>query len=733
MGRRIGLTLSDDHTARVIESGEVTVACVEIAAEGFFARPSPYLAWLGRKVPLAVRAPGLPQVSELSAAAARLAAVCAVAKSHLLTLPIASSATDGIKLPQPLSLPLDHGTSSALASLVTAIRTAGSGTILIEPVASPVRLTDAVDEPLLLASLCDDVGCRLLIDVTAVWEESLRHGFDARRWLGALPVDVVAAARIRTAPGLGDSGTPWALLDTLCARTSPSVVLLDAGPSASSARLADELDRLRAMPEIPRPIPRRARASLLRVTPPRIESDVPMDEVTPEPVEAPSDPPRLAEHVSLHVLDTAGVCFDAVRHELSLLNTTATFVWCLLEDGDDVLTVAGKYAETFQIDKHVARRHVGTVLRDWFGRGFATAPGPLPATPLPLVTAVAMLVTNPSLRAAFRAAPSVVAERLRVEHGERATFVALSPDALDAQATDVEPDASETTWPDSTGVPCLIPNPADLVGHFSLLSSTFAVYADDQETREAIGQTLRHLSTSGAADVVLQVRDRSRLFEGSTLLLDLRDPQTVVPAVKERLRALAVERRSWLLTVHAGVVAFGDDCVLLPAAAGSGKTTLVAALVRAGATYFSDELAPLDPDTLAVAAAPLALTIKDGGVAPLAALFPQIVELTPHVREDHVRVRYLPPPDEHLPRVGATARARALVFPRHDPDAHTALVPMARPDALRRLLDESSLDARALNTATVAALVAWMRGLDCYELPYSSLADAVTRVRGLVS
>jgi hypothetical protein len=47
--------------------------------------------------------------------------------------------------------------------------------------------------------------------------------------------------------------------------------------------------------------------------------------------------------------------------------------------------------------------------------------------------------------------------------------------------------------------------------------------------------------------------------------------------------------------VHAGVVGWRGRAVLLPGRSFSGKTTLVAELVRAGATYYSDEFAVLDP------------------------------------------------------------------------------------------------------------------------------------------
>jgi hypothetical protein len=46
--------------------------------------------------------------------------------------------------------------------------------------------------------------------------------------------------------------------------------------------------------------------------------------------------------------------------------------------------------------------------------------------------------------------------------------------------------------------------------------------------------------------------------------------------------------------MHAGVVGFEDRAIVVPGLSHSGKTTLVAALLRAGASYLSDEYAVLD-------------------------------------------------------------------------------------------------------------------------------------------
>jgi hypothetical protein len=55
--------------------------------------------------------------------------------------------------------------------------------------------------------------------------------------------------------------------------------------------------------------------------------------------------------------------------------------------------------------------------------------------------------------------------------------------------------------------------------------------------------------------------------------------------------AEAARRR---LFVHAGVVGWGERAIVIPGLSRSGKTTLVAALLRAGASYYSDEYAVFD-------------------------------------------------------------------------------------------------------------------------------------------
>src|SRR5262249_26128145 len=73
--------------------------------------------------------------------------------------------------------------------------------------------------------------------------------------------------------------------------------------------------------------------------------------------------------------------------------------------------------------------------------------------------------------------------------------------------------------------------------------------------------------------------------------LDLAD---AIQSFDQSLNLGIAERAPARIFVHAGVVGWRGRAIVIPGRSYSGKSTLVAALVRAGATYYSDEYAVLD-------------------------------------------------------------------------------------------------------------------------------------------
>lgn len=72
------------------------------------------------------------------------------------------------------------------------------------------------------------------------------------------------------------------------------------------------------------------------------------------------------------------------------------------------------------------------------------------------------------------------------------------------------------------------------------------------------------------------------------------DLRMALDAFEKDLELFVGERARGRVFVHAGVVGWEGQGIVLPGRSYTGKSTLVAALVRAGATYYSDEFAILD-------------------------------------------------------------------------------------------------------------------------------------------
>jgi hypothetical protein len=203
----------------------------------------------------------------------------------------------------------------------------------------------------------------------------------------------------------------------------------------------------------------------------------------------------------------------------------------------------------------------------------------------------------------------------------------------------------------------------------------------------------------------------------------------LAPLVKSAIWESAVSAHDFLLYIHAGVVATEKDCIILPASPGSGKSSLTAAIVHRGLRYFSDEVALIEPATFHVPPVPLAICVKSTGWDVMARYYPDIENLPPHRRSDNKLVRYLPPPAGSA--LWSPLPVRRIVFPRFKAQAATALVPVARAEALGRVMEECLALSRRLNSENVAQIVEWIAGIDCYALTFGSLDEAADLVTQL--
>lgn len=89
------------------------------------------------------------------------------------------------------------------------------------------------------------------------------------------------------------------------------------------------------------------------------------------------------------------------------------------------------------------------------------------------------------------------------------------------------------------------------------------------------------------------LRQYHLLYDGPVRLIRTLDLDELLDAFESRLHHL-VAMGSTHLFFHAGVVGWRGRAILLPGKTLAGKTTLVTALMRAGAEYYSDEFAVID-------------------------------------------------------------------------------------------------------------------------------------------
>ena len=91
-----------------------------------------------------------------------------------------------------------------------------------------------------------------------------------------------------------------------------------------------------------------------------------------------------------------------------------------------------------------------------------------------------------------------------------------------------------------------------------------------------------------------RVRRYNLVYAGIARRARTLDRADALSALEAELRQAVAAASRGFVFVHAGVVGWRGRALVLPGRSGAGKTTLVAELVRAGATYYSDEFAVLD-------------------------------------------------------------------------------------------------------------------------------------------
>jgi hypothetical protein len=125
----------------------------------------------------------------------------------------------------------------------------------------------------------------------------------------------------------------------------------------------------------------------------------------------------------------------------------------------------------------------------------------------------------------------------------------------------------------------------------------------EASSNEALAFALRslprgfRLSSRAGRGTVLTVREAARNLElsedGQVLFVSAKRTE-IRFAIESAVEKIASTQSDRFVFLHAGVVEIDGRAIVVPGRSLSGKSTLVKALLDAGATYLSDDLAPID-------------------------------------------------------------------------------------------------------------------------------------------
>jgi hypothetical protein len=369
------------------------------------------------------------------------------------------------------------------------------------------------------------------------------------------------------------------------------------------------------------------------------------------------------EGTSFHAVAGGGVLYNAAKGHLYAVNPAAGVVWLCLSDGFSNPEITSTVAKTFKIDSIVAA--------EWLRNS------------LEMFQRMGLLGKSE----AAETTPEQVEEKI-----ESSAFSEKQPSG---QGLDYE--LLDTTF--RLRAPPSIRNLIDsLIGNFLLPPS-----------KNAHPSIHIEIVPSGDEWVIVKDGQFTTRCETASVAAELEQilVQTIVPAIPH------------LMTLHAAALQRAGRIFLLAGSSGVGKTTLSAALTRAGWNFACDEIVLLGRN-LSLRALPLPPCIKTDSFSLVEKWFPELRETPEHNRLGGT-VKYLP--IESTPLEGGPID---IIFPSRTVDQENQIQRLDCFEGLQRLLEQCIYIPSGLVRGDVERLLQWHSKRRYFQLNYNDCSAAVT-------
>ena len=246
-----------------------------------------------------------------------------------------------------------------------------------------------------------------------------------------------------------------------------------------------------------------------------------------------------------------------------------------------------------------------------------------------------------------------------------------------------------------------------------------------------IAPRIEPLLTASACppDATLQVTasgDGYHLFSGATCIATEADPASLRVLFLQEFARLAEANEEWMAILHAAACGAQDKCIIFPAASHSGKTTLAAALMNAGMTFYADDSVALQAKSLKIPAMPFAMMIREGSWPAISARFPDFQKAPIHERYGE-NVRFFHPTEP----AHQFARPAAMVFSEWRETGGTVIAELDPFSALVRLRNSGFWVTH--DRSSISSFLDWLLSLPIYQMSYSDLDEAAEFAKELLA